>query len=166
MRRAPSRASSSKLIVSSLRTASSVITLNMSRRSFLAGGGAPASFQHGQGGRYAAFSCQGLIHRFRRYLFTSVLEDIDATPLLQGLPDDRCQCPHWGYVLKGKMTARYADRDEVFEAGDAFYTPPGHVPVQNEPGTEILWFSPSEELRTAEAVMLKNVQAMQDGSTP
>jgi predicted transcriptional regulator len=42
----------------------------MSRRSFLAGGGAPASFQHGQGGRYAAFSCQGLIHRFRRYLYT------------------------------------------------------------------------------------------------
>src|SRR5512132_1554947 len=68
MRRAPSRVSSSRLIVSSLRAASSVITLNMSRRSFLAGGGAPASFQHGQGGRYAAFSCQGLIHRFRRYL--------------------------------------------------------------------------------------------------
>src|SRR5215207_5769943 len=59
MRRAPSRANSSRLIVSWLRAASSVITLNMSRRSFLAGGGAPASFQHGQGGRYAAFSCQG-----------------------------------------------------------------------------------------------------------
>src|SRR5215207_2954226 len=73
MRRAPSRASSSKLIVSSLRTASSVITLNMSRRSFLAGGGAPASFQHGQGGRYAAFSCQGLINRFRRYLHRLVV---------------------------------------------------------------------------------------------
>ena len=68
MRRAPSRASSSRLIASSLRAASSVTTLNMSRRSFLAGGGAPASFQPGQGGRYAAFSCQGLIHRFRRYL--------------------------------------------------------------------------------------------------
>src|SRR5215203_5463436 len=98
--------------------------------------------------------------------FTSFREDIDATPLMQGLPDDRCQCPHWGYVLKGKMTARYADRDEVFEAGDAFYTPPGHVPVQHEPGTEFVWFSPSDELRTAEAVMLKNMQAMQDGSTP
>ena len=70
------------------------------------------------------------------------------------------------FVIKGKMTARYADRDEVFEVGDAFYTPPGHVPVKNEPGTEILWFSPSEELRTAEAVMMKNMQAMQDGSTP
>jgi len=72
--------------------------------------------------------------------FTSLLEDIDATPLMKGLPGERCQCPHWGYVFKGKMTARYADRDEVFEAGDAFYIPPGHVPVQNEPGTEFLWF--------------------------
>ena len=94
--------------------------------------------------------------------FTSLLEDIDATPSMKGLPDDCCQCPHWGYVFKGKMTARSADRDEVFEAADAFYTPPGHVPVKNEPGTEFLWFSPSEELRTAEAVMMKNMQAMQD----
>jgi hypothetical protein len=98
--------------------------------------------------------------------FTSLVEDIDATPFMKGLPDDRCQCPHWGYVIKGKMTARYADRDEVFEAGDAFYSPPGHVPVANEPGTEFVWFSPGEELRTAEAVMMKNMQAMQDGSTP
>jgi hypothetical protein len=64
------------------------------------------------------------------------------------------------------MTARYADRDEFFEDGDAFYISPGHVPVKNEPGTEILRFSPSEDLRTAEAVMMKNMQAMQDGSTP
>jgi hypothetical protein len=28
--------------------------------------------------------------------FTSLREDIDATPLMKGLPDDRCQCPHWG----------------------------------------------------------------------
>jgi hypothetical protein len=98
--------------------------------------------------------------------FTSLSEDIDATPFMTGLPDDRCQCPHWGYVFKGKQTIRYADRDEVFEAGDAFYIPPGHIPVKNEPGTEFLWFSPSEELRTAEAVMIKNMQAMQDGSTP
>jgi hypothetical protein len=67
---------------------------------------------------------------------------------------------------KAKLTARYADRDEVFEAGDAFYSPPGHVPVANEPGTEFVWFSRSEELRTAEAVMMKNMQAMQEGSAP
>ena len=98
--------------------------------------------------------------------FTSLLVDIDATPFMKGLPDDRCQCPHWGYVFKGRMTARYADRDEVYAAGDAFFIPPGHVPVANEPGTEFLWFSPSEELRTAEAVMIKNMQAMPNDSTP
>ena len=45
--------------------------------------------------------------------FTSFHEDVDATPLLKGLPDDRCQCPHWGYVVNGKLTFRYAQRDAV-----------------------------------------------------
>jgi hypothetical protein len=95
--------------------------------------------------------------------FTSFREDVDATPLMKGLPDDRCQCPHWGYVVNGKVTFRYADREEVFEAGDAFYTPPGHVPVKHEPGTEFVIFSPAEELRKTEAVMMKNMEAMQAG---
>src|SRR6266550_1844745 len=95
--------------------------------------------------------------------FTTFREDIDATPLLRGLPDDRCQCPHWGYVVEGRVTFRYADREEVFEAGDAFYTPPGHVPVKHEPGTELVMFSPAEELHKTEAVMMKNMQAMQAG---
>jgi hypothetical protein len=95
--------------------------------------------------------------------FTSFHQDIDATPLMKGLPDDRCQCPHWGYVLKGKLTFRYVDREEVFEAGDAFYTPPGHVPVKHEPGTDIVMFSPAEELKKTDAVIMKNMQAMQGG---
>ena len=41
---------------------------------------------------------------------------------------------------------RFADHEEVFEAGDAFYLPPGHVPIA-EAGTEYLQFSPAEELR-------------------
>ena len=93
--------------------------------------------------------------------FTTFREDIDATPLMKGLPDDRCQCPHWGYVIDGKLTFRYADREEVFEAGDAFYTPPGHVPVKHEPGTEVVMFSPADELRKTEAVMMRNMQEMQ-----
>jgi hypothetical protein len=96
--------------------------------------------------------------------FTSFHEDIDATPLMKGLEDDRCQCPHWGYVVTGKATFRYADRDEVFEAGDAFYTPPGHIPVKHEPGTEIVMFSPAEELRKTETIMMKNMEAMQAGA--
>jgi hypothetical protein len=95
--------------------------------------------------------------------FTSFSEDIDATPLLKGLPDDRCQCPHWGYVINGRVTFRFGEREEVFESGDAFYTPPGHVPVKHEPGTQIVQFSPAEELLKTEAVMMENMQAMQAG---
>ena len=88
---------------------------------------------------------------------------VDFTPLFKGLPGDLCQCPHWGYVLSGKATFRYADRDEVFEAGDAFYAPPGHVPVKHEPGTEFVMFSPAHEMRKTEAIMMKNMHAMQAG---
>jgi Cupin len=95
--------------------------------------------------------------------FTSFREDIDATPLMKGLPDDRCQCPHWGYIISGEMTMRYADREEVFQAGDAFYAPPGHVPVKHAPGTEAVLFSPTEQLRETEAVMTRNMEAMQAG---
>jgi hypothetical protein len=95
--------------------------------------------------------------------FASFRDDIDATPLMKGLPGDRCQCPHWGYVISGRMTLRYADREEIYEAGDAFYAPPGHVPVKHEPGTEAVMFSPADELRKTEEVMMRNMQAMQAG---
>ena len=76
-----------------------------------------------------------------RSSFVSFRQDVDGTALLKGLPDDRCQCPHWGYVLKGRLTYRFADHDEVFEAGDAFYLPAGHIPLADA-GSEIVQFSP------------------------
>jgi hypothetical protein len=95
--------------------------------------------------------------------FVEFRENVDGTPLMKGLPDDRCQCPHWGYVLRGKMTMRFADHDEVYEAGEAFYAPPGHIPVRHEPGTEIVQFSPADDLNKTQAVMMKNMKAMQGG---
>jgi quercetin dioxygenase-like cupin family protein len=66
-----------------------------------------------------------------------------------------------GYVITGKLTFLFGDRDEVYEAGDAFYTPPGHIPVKHQQGTEIVMFSPADQLRETEAVMMKNMEAMQ-----
>jgi hypothetical protein len=86
--------------------------------------------------------------------------DADAAPILRGLPDDRCQSPHWGYVISGRLHFRFADHEETFEAGDAFYLPPGHVPFKHEPGTESVQWSPTEELRQTEAVMQRNMEAM------
>jgi hypothetical protein len=91
---------------------------------------------------------------------TAFHQDIDATPLMKGLPDDRCHCPHWGYVIRGQLTFRYADHDEVLEAGDAFYLPPGHIPVV-QAGTAYVQFSPSEDLRAVSETMARNMQAMQ-----
>ena len=95
--------------------------------------------------------------------FVEFRQDIDATPLMKGLPDDRCQCPHWGYVVKGRMTMRFADHEEIYEAGDAYYAPPGHRPVRHEPGTEIVQFSPTDDLKKTQAVMMKNMKAITGG---
>ena len=95
--------------------------------------------------------------------FTSFREPVDGTPLLRGLVDDRCQCPHWGYVLAGRIAFVYAGGEEEFVAGDAFYTPPGHAPVVRDPGTEFVMFSPAEELKVTEEVMRRNMVAMQAG---
>src|SRR4051794_38417239 len=67
--------------------------------------------------------------------FETFREDADATPLMKGLPDDRCQSPHWGVVVAGSVTFKFADRDETYNAGDAYYAPPGHIPVI-QAGTE------------------------------
>ncbi len=90
--------------------------------------------------------------------FTSFNTDMDPAPLFKGLPDDRCQCPHWGYVLKGKMTFRFADREETYEAGDAYYAPPGHTPVMFE-GCEVVEFSPADELAKTMKVVMNNMAA-------
>jgi hypothetical protein len=92
--------------------------------------------------------------------FETFREDADATPLFKGLPDDRCQSPHWGYVVRGKVTFRYADRDEVYETGDAYYAPPGHIPVVAA-GTEIIEFSVTEEYGRTMEVLERNLAAMQ-----
>lgn len=86
--------------------------------------------------------------------FMALAADIDGAPLLKGLPDDRCQCPHWGYVLKGKVTFHIDNRNEVYEAGDAFYVGPGHTPFWVA-GTEFVQFSPTAELAVVRDHMIK-----------
>lgn len=69
----------------------------------------------------------------------------DITELLHGLEGNRCQCPHWGYVVKGEITALYLDgSEETSRNGDLFYWPPGHS-VRAEQDTDIVMFSPQHE---------------------
>jgi hypothetical protein len=91
--------------------------------------------------------------------FEHFRENADATPLFKGLPDDRCQSPHWGYVVGGSVKFVYADREEIYETGDAYYAPPGHVPVVSA-GTEIVEFSPTDAYRQTMAVVAENLAAL------
>jgi hypothetical protein len=92
--------------------------------------------------------------------FTVVFEeyhvDADGAPVFKGLPDDRCQCPHWGVVVSGQLTVRYRAGEETFRAGDAYVIRPGHVPAVIA-GTELIEFSPTDKLAETLAVIAANM---------
>lgn len=70
---------------------------------------------------------------------------VDTTPLFVGLEGDRCQCPHWGFVLRGELTTTDATgAQETVTANDLFYWPPGHN-VKVTADAEIIMFSPQHE---------------------
>lgn len=70
---------------------------------------------------------------------------VDTTPLFVGLEGNLCQCPHWGFVLRGQITTTDADgARETVNANDLFYWPPGHN-VKVEDDAEIVMFSPQRE---------------------
>ena len=88
---------------------------------------------------------------------------IDSSPIFRGLPDDRCQSPHWGYMLKGRMRIKYEDREEVIEEGDVYYLPPGHVPIY-EQATEVVEFK--DDYQKTLEVVARNMAAGPQGPRP
>lgn len=96
--------------------------------------------------------------------FESMPASFPPHELFAGLPGDRCQCEHWGYVFKGAIKFSYADGSEdVFRGGDAYYAPPGHLPTVLE-DVEIVEFSPKAEFDRTIAQVSKNVEAMSGSS--
>lgn len=70
---------------------------------------------------------------------------VDTTSLFMGLEGDLCQCPHWGFVLRGELTTTdAAGAQETVTANDLFYWPPGHN-VKVTADAEIVMFSPEHE---------------------
>ena len=71
--------------------------------------------------RYAEFGEMAI-----RYL--ELPAGTDLSPVLEGLPGDRCASPHWGIVLEGTVYLRHGDDSEsTARAGDAYYWPAGHT---------------------------------------
>jgi hypothetical protein len=94
--------------------------------------------------------------------FESHSNDQNLGPLFDGLPDGKCQFIRLGYVLEGTVAFRIGDHTESYRAGEAYYVPPGHIPIQHA-GARIVEFKPTERLGEAVGVLLANVER---GRTP
>lgn len=92
--------------------------------------------------------------------FVTIRQGHDLAPMLAHLPTGRCECPHWGMVFRGRITVRYVDREEVIEAGEAYYMPPGHAPAADD-GTEFVMFSPTDLLEATDAAVKAAMARMQ-----
>ena len=92
--------------------------------------------------------------------FETYSQDADLASLFKGLPADQCQCEHMGYVIRGRVGFRSDSGEELFEAGDAYYVGPGPTPVLYA-GTEVVEFSPTEELGRTMEVVTKNMEELE-----
>ena len=93
--------------------------------------------------------------------FVSIRETHDLAPMLANLPGRHLHLPALGLRPEGSHhDALSRPRGDV-EAGDAFYFPPGHAP-EAEAGTELIQFSPAEELATVVNGMREAMQAAQE----
>jgi hypothetical protein len=82
----------------------------------------------------------------------------DASPF-KGLPDDRCQCDHWGYLFEGSFRVTYSDgEEEVVHAGEAYHLRPGHFVQTLEP-VQLIELSPVAEHDRTMAVIARNMGA-------
>jgi hypothetical protein len=78
--------------------------------------------------------------------FVRLPRGADLRAATKGLPGDLCPCPHWGYMIKGRIRMHTASGAQDFEAGEAFYWAPGHAPEALE-DSEYVDFSPTEQFR-------------------
>ena len=84
----------------------------------------------------------------------------DFKPLLQGLENDSCHCPHWGYMIEGTLRMNYDDgTEEIVTTGDVFYLQPGHTAIVEE-DMKFLDFSPEKEINEVMEHMGKKMAEM------
>jgi hypothetical protein len=57
----------------------------------------------------------------------------------------------------------FENHEEVYEAGDAFYQPPGHRPYVDA-GTEVLQISPTKDLAETERAVAEWMSKQQDAA--
>lgn len=77
--------------------------------------------------------------------YFSLAAGVDTTELFEGLDGNLCQCPHWGFVVRGSITTTDGNgTEETVNANDLFHWPPGHK-LRVDADADIVMFSPVSE---------------------
>jgi hypothetical protein len=77
----------------------------------------------------------------------------DLTPFFAALPDGLCSGDHFGIVLEGEITVRYADgTEETARAGDLYHWPAGHT-GWSDTGVVFVAVTPLHQVEEMEATM-------------
>ncbi|MGV0044938.1 hypothetical protein ACRU13_09285 [Mycobacterium colombiense] len=111
----------------------------------------PENLPAGGGGRWpaAAESFRSVQWGDMEVGFTTVGEPMDCTDIYAHMPGGVCPCPHYGYLIRGRLRCTFPGTDladEVAGAGELYFFPPGHVLIYEEP-TTALEFNPAAALQ-------------------
>ena len=127
----------------------------------------PQDLPAGGGGRWpsAAESFRSVHWGDLEVGFTTIAEPMDCTDVYRHLAGGVCPCPHYGFIVEGRLRSTYPGTDvpdEVAETGDVYFFPPGHILVYDAP-TTALEFNPAAALQqlmdSAERWLASQVQA-------
>jgi len=92
--------------------------------------------------------------------FNDVPAGTDFSVLLQGLKNDSCHCPHWGYVIEGELVVKYDNgTEETLLEGDVFYLPPGHTGIVKK-DLKFVEFSPEKEFGQVMSHIAKKLEEL------
>ena len=81
--------------------------------------------------------------------------------VLRGLPDDRCQCPHWGVVTSGSMSVHYRrPRRDREHRRRLLHAARPRTDLRGRT-RQLIMFSPTEELKATNEAIERNLQALQ-----
>ena len=71
-------------------------------------------------------------------------QGVDTHPLFAGMPNDECQCHHWGYMISGTIRVHTGSGTTDYSAGETYYWAPGHN-LEAVTACEYLEISPASE---------------------
>src|SRR5688572_18934478 len=83
----------------------------------------------------------------------------DYSPLFKGLPGNACRASHYGYCLKGKAVAVFADHEETVQGGQAYVLAPGHTFRVLEPFESVEFTQLTAEYGEVGEIFMRNFPA-------